>query len=407
MTNIYRKLQEIFRKCAKYIFSALIVLFPLFVFYKSPIPKVSIVEFITFIFVILALVFDFKKYKIAGSIVPFFLVIIIHLISTCWLSESYMLMDSLFTGLRLLFLYFLLMFFTLEYFDYKVALRILVVTALLVSIYGIVQFICGLNKVYLYNYIPILPRIMNAGMDTYEEYVASAQAGYAYRICSIFREPAHFATYLLVPATLLLFKKETTVWSLIFGFLFIVVSFMTLSSLGIIVSALLVVTFLVFLLISKKYKWWHKLIVVGVLTIGITLFFVLGGWKFFATKTFGKDFELKNILTDSRLSVVALLLEKTIPQVIFGSGLAELGIYMSTFVRAAYCMGLIGLIALSITFALQYLKTRKRSLIVLLSAYLLICFGSEIAFGAFALVYLSFILIQKEERISLFKIFKL
>jgi len=245
--------------------------------------------------------------------------------------------------------------------------------------------------------------MLGVGSDTYSDIVNNAKAGYTFRMCSLFREPAHFATYLLVPAALLLFKKETTIFSHIFGFFFIVVSIATLSSLGIVISGLLIIAYIVFMLFQKKIKLWQKFLLIGIIATTIALFFVLGGWNYFSQKTFGKEFEFKHIFSDSRLTVIPLLFERTIPEVIFGSGLAEIGIFMATFVRATYCLGLVGLIGLSISTALLTLEVKKRSIIVLFASFLINCIASEIAFGAFALIYLSFILSDKEENVVLFK----
>lgn len=401
MKDLYFKISYFYKKIAKYIFSFLIVIAPAMTIYSSPIPKVSLFEFFFILFVIFTLIFDLKKYRLTTSLIPFLAVIAINVIYVVWNNNDRTLLDDVGTSARLLFTYFLLFVFANDYFSYKFSLKVLVVAAFIFSVYGLIQEVLSFAHIYLYNYIPLLPEFPGDAGNTYQALIDAGKYGFVFRMRSIFREPAHFATYIIVPAILLLFKEKRTVISVVLSFFFFGVAIASLSSLGIIISVGALSVYFVIAIIKNELKPYQIAIIIAVLVIGIILFIVLGGWDYFVNKTF-KDDKFINILNDSRLSVFPLLRDFTIPQFIFGHGLSQT-VYMSTYVLSIYGTGIIGLFGLSTSIGLFFSNVEKRSSLALLIAFIIMNVGSEIAFGAFTFPFIAFIIKDEEEIVALTK----
>lgn len=401
MKELYFKISDFYKKIAKYIFTCLAVLCPVFTIYGSPIPKVGLLEFLLILFVITTLVFDFKKYTLCKALIPFFVALSINVIYVSWSHVSNDINDAIGTSLRLIFFYFLLIAFTQDYFSYDFGLKVLVVAATILALYGLLQEVFSFAHIYLYNYIPYLPGIDGKDLSKYWMIQDIEIFNLTYRMRSLFTEPAHFATYLIIPATLLLLKKNKTIYTYIFSFFFYGVTFLTLSSMGIIVSSLCLLAYFIIAIVKKELKLYQIIIVASVIAVGIGLFFALGGWKYFIEKTFHKG-SFIGILQDSRLTVTPLLIPKQFWTMVFGIGLSNSS-YMATFVLATHKIGLIGLIGLSCTIGLLFSNVTKRSTIALFLVYIFMNVGSEIAFGAFIMPFLPFLIIDKEETVTLFK----
>ena len=369
--------------------------------YSSPIPRISLPEFLLIVFVLLTLIFDFKKYRYESSILPFLLVLILNIAVVVWTKNSDTLTDDLGTSLRLIFYYLIMFFFLRDYFDYKFSFKLLIFISIFLSLYGLLQFAFSFKKIFLYNFIPFLPQI--SGGSTYQSIIIDNGWGLQYRMPSLFREPAHFATYLLVPMCLLLFKEKKNVMNISLGLFFAAVSFATLSSLGIIATAGIVVSFIVILFIKKELLLWQRIAFVVALGIGLVVFFVAGGWDFFVSKTFGEDEKFINILTDSRLNVLPLMRKSSVTEFFFGRGMAYIGIYMSSYVLSVYSLGFLGLIGLSAHMAMIFNKIKLTSSIVLLIVYLVINVGSEVAFGSLCLPFIAFLICDQNDPVSFFK----
>lgn len=397
-----------YKGVAKYIYSFLLVIFPLLTIYTCPIPKLTLGEFLLVLFVLLTLIFDFKHYRLSKVLIPFTLAVVINLYFMVLTKYSPELVDDLGTGARLLFDLMILMIFAYDYFDYKIALKILIYVAAFLSLYGLVQLAFSLKKIYLYNFIPLLPQFSGNLGSCYDSIVANyKQQPQFFRMLSLFREPAHFATYLLLPSVLLLLKKDRTIWSTTISLFFLSVAVATLSSTGVIISIIILAAYVVFLFLDKRIKWWQIVIILTVIAGGIFAFVYFGGWNYFIEKTFGKDKSIVGIFNDTRMTVMPMFFKTDILHAIFGRGLASHGYYAATYVHTIYSLGILGLIGLITTYGLLYNKMTTRSMVALLIAFAILNVGTEVVYGAFGVPYLAFLITNSEERIVLLNKYKI
>lgn len=310
--------------------------------------------------------------------------IIFHALLIILISQLGIQSEMLLRTLRFVFYLLFIALFVREFFDFNLGLKILKVTSIISSILLIIQFVLlHFANYYLSVYIPGLP----LAAESLNELGKNYALGYAKRPNSIFQEPAHFASYVLLYFGITLFsnyKKEKMIIILL-GVSLILAG----SSTGILLAL-----GLVFLWLLKLLKELHS--TQKVLNFMLILTFVaIFSLVFSKTQIFvnfvDRTFE-NGSATEGRFGNYSdIFLEKTSTvDKIIGHGMVRYDDYIPGIPRIYYYFGIIGLSVFIFYGLFNMLKKpgyQKITLLLLLISSL----GTEIILGKFIILYLPFI----------------
>jgi hypothetical protein len=365
-----------------YFFSLLIVLYPILNRYRAPIiPFLTLSEF-------LLIPYYFLYFKNSNNKKSLFLILLsIYILINAFLSisSSPNIVDLIGTSFRLIFLYFSTSIFSFKFFDIKLAKSFLNTVSLVLSFYAITQFIFSFFNIYLTTYLPFLEIIGDINIDN--QIIDQAFYGIQFRSRSFLNEPAHLATYLILPIFLNIFKDNKVKPT--FSFLIMILALLaSLSMTGII---LLIILFTLAIFIRFK-----KIQIIAFFVFFIIIFSI----SFFS----GIIFDFFSILLNTKIeNFMDLLYSNTrfyqifevdyFPsffKALFGHGLNELNVYLPSYFQIVFSFGIIGffiylLFLVNLLFKSQ--KTNKNLTII----FIFLNLGTEVLFGNFTIFYYPFI----------------
>lgn len=382
------------------VFTTIVLLFPIFSRYSSPIPQVNLSEFVLFLFWIIALCKALKtrrRWVISTELLVLVCYIIFQILISLVRFKGAIVLDAVGSCGRLLIMYMSLMFLGKSYFHYEFGVQMLEKAAIVLTIYGLLQTLCSYAGVYLSTYIPLLPQIDSGAIDA--QVLNQVSYGLIYRCRSLLREPAALSIYLALALAIELFYSNRK-YRMQKAILFTTGCIISMSSVGMIASAFIWIVYWASTQ-KKSVKHWILNILIGFIGLLVVFVFIYrtGLWDLFIERTFarGGSASLLGIFDNSRFSSSSMLFDenRTITDVIFGSGLIDLDNYLSGFVRIIYCMGIMGLFCFFISFLQFYYNgdsVNKKILII----YLFLNIGTEILLGQFCLIYLPFIFSKPE-----------
>ncbi|MBY0013627.1 hypothetical protein [Paenibacillus typhae] len=309
-----------------------------------------------------------------------------HMLILVFFNHSEFQNDTLMRTLRYISYLLFIAVFAREYFNVRLGLKLLRIISVLSSVYLIIQFIL-LNyfNYYLSGFLPGLP----LSSESLDEIIRRYSLGYSKRPTSIFQEPAHFSSYVLLYFGILLFddtKKQKNELILI-GIAIILSG----SSTGILLAIGLLLLWTVRSLknLNNLNKILNYVILIAFIGFCFLLFTKTQIFNSFIERTFenrtattGRLGNYKDVFYAYDISLV---------QQIIGHGMLKYDEYIPSIPRIYFYFGGSGLLLFCL-YSLRYLIIKKGykriSLIILLVSTL----GTEIAFGSFMLLYLPFII---------------
>lgn len=374
-----------------FLYTYLIVLFPILSVYYSGIPSISIADLLLIIFFILAIpiLLSEKVYLLKESIPILVLVLYIifnTIINIIFVSHSI----SLLSNLRYI-LYLLCLLFMYKYFDIETGIKVLRLFTMLATVYIIIQFLFfNVFGVVLPSYIPGLAimdnnfLIENRNQFFYEYY----------RPTSFFLEPTHYVQYCLPYISILFFSEgkmgKITVIETILVILGIVCSG---SSVGFIMLALLV------LLKSLSYlkndiSLKKIVLLVSLLLISLVLYNNVPMIQNSLMRMKSEDGTFTGAAVQYRFNNVLDNIRDS-GSLILGSGRGSEEGYLTGFFYTLNSLGLIGVSIYIISFITFYYYSNRvgRNMIIIIFVLFI---GSEYIVNFGILYYFSFI--QKFDR---------
>jgi hypothetical protein len=364
-------------------FSLLVVLFPILNRYSAPfISFLTLSEFLL-IPIFIYFLFDSRLKKISWGLIIFSIFILINLIINSFSSLD--LYDLIGTNFRLIYLYVSIGLFSKNYFNLRKAFKYLNFFSLLISGYAVLQFLFSYYGIYLTTYLPLLSVIGKTNIDN--EILEQVFFGIQFRSRSFLNEPAHLATYLILPLSLSLIydsKRFPTILFLFYSFGIIV----SLSLTGILTFFLILLIFL-----TKRFNFERY-----------TALFLFSGSIFLALFFSGTIFSLITLLSGKSINNLEELIQSTtrfyqlfevdyfptLFKFLFGQGLYELDVYLPTYFQILFSFGFIGILI----FFIYFIRLYKLSNLIgktLIFVFIFLNIGTEILLGNFALFFLVFI----------------
>lgn len=373
-------------------FSLIVVLFPILNIYASPIPKVTLSEFLLFLFFVVAICIYNTRLKVTMVFLLFCVYIFIDTFIVLTIVPDSLIGDSVGTLARLLFLYAMLFLFSKQFFDFGFGVKALHIVSSIISIYALIQTFFALFDIYLINYIPFLPDMGEGAGNTYAEILAKAAYGLQFRPCSILREPSAVGCYLSLSLSILLFTNKKPRIFLFLSLLYSLVMFITMSSTAIIMLCILWVCYF------WKYSIKNRKSIQKIIPFVFAIFLVLiiagatGIIEYFMERTFGGDFSISGLMQSTRFKAISSMFDSsdTWHGVLFGAGLQDRKEYLPGFARVYYGMGLIGFFLVIIQLYQMY-KTSKGEQKMVAISYIILNIGTEILLGCMGFMFLPFI----------------
>ncbi|MEK3717079.1 hypothetical protein [Paenibacillus sp. FSL R7-0333] len=331
-----------------------------------------------------------RKKSVNKKIILIAFGILLHLIILVPFGSIVLQNDTVLRTLRYISYLLFVGMFARNYFDVQLGMKLLKYISVFSSVFLIIQFILLNNaNYYLSGFIPGLPLSIESMHELGRQYIL----GFARRPTSIFQEPAHFASYVLLYFGIALFsdnKKDK------FGLIVIGIALiLSGSSTGILIAIGLVVLWLGRLL--KQVNDIKKVINIFM----IILFLMICFWMFTKTQIFNsfmdRTFASKTATTGRFGNYVDVFSNPYLNKVerIFGHGMVRFEEYIPTIPRIYFYFGTSGLFLFILYSLKTFLKKQgysRVSLLILLVSTL----GTEIAFGSFIVMYLSFIIETKK-----------
>ncbi len=375
----------------EFLFSLIIVVFPILNRYSAPFfDFITLSEFLLLILYPLFLIFIFKT-NLKFIYIPFLILsiyIFINLIIN--LNETDDFNDLIGTSLRLFFLYFSISILSIIFFNIESSIKILIFISFFISVYGIFQYLFSFSDIYLSTYIPFL-KIMGQ-FDIDKIVLEQSFYGIAFRSRSFLNEPAHFATYLLLPLVIVLFNRRYR--NIKFSLIFSMGIFTSLSSTGIILLVLIW-----FLYLIKLLKNLRVFLITMFLCFSILILtYSLGLIDYFIERTFyGPINNLSDLLNNSRFyQILEVNYFSSFINSLFGHGLEEIIFYLPGYFKILYSFGILGFLIFTIILIFQHFNVKGYRKIISL-VFIILNIGTEILLGSFTLFYLPFI-ISKESK---------
>jgi hypothetical protein len=319
------------------------------------------------------------------------LFIFVHALIIIFLNHSGIQIDLIMRTLRFEVYLIFVALFSKKYFDTGLGLKLLKYISLFSSLFLILQFIMmNFGNYYLSGYIPGLPLVSESLYDLSQQFAR----GYSNRPHSIFQEPAHFASYVLLYFGITLFgdyqKEKLTLITI--GIALVLAG----SSTGILTGIVLIILWIGKLLrgINNSKKLLGFTLTLVFLSLFAIVFIKTPNFDNFLNRTFASG-----TATTGRLGnygEVFLNDNTSLKTKLIGQGMVDYDDYIPAIPRIYNYFGLIGLLTFIVYSVINWFKKsgyRKIALLILLVSTI----GTEIIFGYFAVLYLAFII---DNRIS-------
>ncbi|MBQ8033191.1 MAG: hypothetical protein IJ266_04485, partial [Elusimicrobiaceae bacterium] len=220
-------------------FSLFVAVYVIFNRYASPIPYITLSEFILLLFWGMFIISHPKKIHIEWCLVPFCIYLLGYVIVpfTGFIPYVSDMTDLVGTAARLLFIYVSITILGKNLFNIEKGIKFIHWVAIILAVYACLQILAAKFGIYLTTYLPFLPVVGGENIDTVIQN-RTVLYGLAFRASSLLTEPAHLCTYLAAALGLELFsssRKNRFMWALFFSS----VSLLTLSSTGLVVTLLI------------------------------------------------------------------------------------------------------------------------------------------------------------------------
>lgn len=379
----------------------LMIVFPIFSRYSSIISYVTLPEFISFILLGYILIFDIKNIKINLNLLFFILIIFLRMLLFLIFNDGREIFQVMGTSLRLMYVYFLLMVLGDNYFDKKLAEKVMINVTIILSIYSIIQYVYAMKGVILTTYIPKLKIMQGMGEFRNVDDILREQMSYGlqFRPRSLLNEPAHFATYLLSGLTIVLFTDEKLSFrKKIIAVLFTVTCLLSRSS-----TAIIMLFFIWFVYILKRIKTVSDakriLSIIAIFAVFLFIYSIFNDFdilNYFLVRTFGKSKSLAGIANSTRFVQLKMGFEdfdRFIDIFIGKSTVANSG-YLPGFFRLIYYFGFIGFLSYTL-YIIEPSSDDSNLSRVMKLVFIIMNIGTEIIFGNFIFLYLPFIFCGK------------
>lgn len=370
-------------------YTCFVGLYPILNRYASPLPMLSLSEFI----VILFLAWGLARYKERSGVVPvamlmFMLYLVFHVMLDLISVDSLYLADSIGTTLRLLFIYAALVLISRPLFLPSYAERIFPVFGTAIAAYGFLQIVAAQASIVLPSYIPGLP--VMGSLDVDQAIEQRLDYGFRFRCQSLLNEPAALAIYLAVPIVMCLFPRDHAHERYGLAGAMSAVSCLSQSSTGIIIVGFIWVVKLITWIHSKHFDARYLvLVLLMAVVVGYVLLIPTGVLDTFVQHTFSR-YGSFGLFQNSRFNEIGMAFSESdsIPNIVFGVGLHSTEFYLPGFARAYYCLGIIGLLLIC-SFLLVLLRNASSQNKAIVATFIVLNFGSEILFGNFVIYFLS------------------
>jgi hypothetical protein len=385
----------------KKIYTFLIITYPILGIYSTQVPGVTIADsFLLILYPILLLsIFNINKRiskTINFPILIYIAFIIFHLFLTLTISNIDT-GDVLLRTLRYVFYLSTLALFTKTFFDIRYAKNVLKCCSIFASLYLMLQFV--LYDLWGY-YLPGALPIFKLQVDTINEIYARYLQGYYIRVHSIFAEPSHFAIYVLLYLAINLNETKNKALEFIPAILVSIAILLSQSSTGIIITIFIWFKWY-FRRVSikeiKRRKVTFILLTIFLIPIVFGLLIQTPFFKVFLSRTFsGEGLGEAARRRLGNYEVLSQIYNKFSFSFISGKGMIPLQIYFPGIARLLLYFGLIGLLLFVVLYLRVYIRSNKVQKEILLIFFIL-NIGTEILFGNFILLYMSFALVDDEK----------
>jgi len=372
--------------------------YPILNRYASPIPQVTLSEFFVMVLIgglVLYSIDKNRRIKVCKYVVPFTLWLCVEIFLSYFFMRGEARIDSIGSLLRLFLIYVCIALMNQNLFVRKLGRKMVRAWAILLSLYGLLQIAMANLGVVLSTYLPFL--IPFGGEKTIDSVVYEQMYlyGLTFRCRSFMTEPAMLCTYLILALFLELFENKKNSMTWMCAILFTVTCLLSMSSTGIIVCGIVWVSYY-FSTIKKgnKISFYRKTIgMLIVLLLSILFIAESGIGQYFLNRTFHGNISIEGIMSSTRFYALQTMFEgsDSISGILVGKGLVETAEYLPGFPRVYYSLGIIGLCALLHIF-IKVKRTKNSSVRYLLMIYFIMNIGTEIAVGAFSVIYMAFLI---------------
>lgn len=371
------------------VYTCFVGLYPILNRYASPLPMLSLSEFVILPFLVLGI----SRYRERPGRAPvamliFMLYLLFHMVRDFISVDLPYLSDSIGTTFRLLFIYTALIFASKSLFIPSYAERVYPVMGTVVALYGFLQIVVAQVNIVLPSYIPGLPIMGSFDVDQAVE--QRLELGFRFRCQSLLNEPAALATYLTASIIMCLFPHRYSRERYGIAGIMSTVVFLSQSSTGIIMMGLLWIAKLIVWMRSRRFDARFLVLVLFVSIITFYIIFIPTGiFETFLQHTFSR-YGSSGLFQNSRFHELGMAISESdsISKILFGVGMQSTEFYLPGFARAYYCLGAVGLLLVcGYLFALLrsgFLQNR-----IIVTCFIVLNFGTEILFGNFVIYYLS------------------
>lgn len=376
------------------------IISPALQMYASPIPILTLPEFIlilllVFIILFVKIKFEYNKLDLFLPFLFFLLILVIYYSVFYFVTKEYLYFDSAGTFIHLAFVYIVCYLFASDFFDKKFAIKFIKYSSLFFCIYGAAQIFCAkVFNFYLFNNFPFLPSMDGIGHTTYESMVQSVKDGYTFRPCSLFREPAHYAAYVSLALLLTFLQKKKKIFDWVLIGIFTISIALSLSTTGIASLALIYILYFIKIFVEKKkYRLYIGIGFAIFVAAFALLMFVTPIGDYILEKTFHGDYSLDSILEINRISNVLGMFEyRGFLNLLIGNGSMNSDAYLPGFAMAFNNIGIVGFVLMFAPF-LCFIDRKNIDVTFLIVFFLFLNIGTETAFGCFTYVYLCLMLV--------------
>lgn len=380
-------------KNIKVLFTLTIVLFPIFSRYSVNVPFLTLAEFLVACVILVAILFGLKRIKIEQNLMFFCFYLIVEVVLAIFRGiASFDLIGSTF---RLLFYYAIVAFFTKKMFDIAIGEKMLVTVGVITGVYGIFQVAFSYIGIYLPTYFHFLPLIN--GKDSDLIVLERVSLGMRYRAQSIFNEPAHLCTYLVLALAVLLFSESRYKHWKIYAAIITLACAISLSSTGIICLVILWGGFFWRSMLSGKIHRNAMIATLMAVSTGLIVSIRFNILQYFLSRTFANTGKLSGIFQSTRFVDLKHTFDNmdSISSLLFGNGIVDMSSYLPGFARLFNCLGLIGFVIMVLVLLKLYRSADElgRKIMFL---YIILNFGTEVMFGNWLVLYIPYIISRKE-----------
>lgn len=368
------------------LFTTIIVLFPVLSLYGVGLGTFTLGDFLLCCILIIEFVFNHKrKTKFSLPFLIFSLYILLQLIINFIFTELES--GELLRTLRYLFYVIVIALCIPNYFNQIYASKLCVIFSIISIIMIIIQtFSFVVLGKYIPGYIPGLP-ILREELISFSEKGVTDSLGLL-RPRSFFGEPAHYAQYILLGLTIILFNKRTHKPLLIL--FFIIGVLLSVSSTGILCLLFLLAVYGINNL--RNIVKYIPLIIIALIGLYFSVYFQ----GFLTRINNGKS-------TEDRFSGYEILFqdETSYPNILFGKGMIEIDIdkmgYLAGYPRLILYFGIVGTVLFLFSLFYKY-KNKSQFGKILIILFAILNFGTEVALGPFLILYIGYIIKDYESR---------